>query len=223
MKNAVITIILICALSNIASASDMFYEGLSDLQRYDLADAYWRVAERFNELDETDRSRQLQALAEKIYPGFQKIERPLEEESTPVRSTNETPQFDPNGEKAVTYYFNKLIRGVFTKNISLTLSVMSDTLYLPMFPEGIKKTAITEELEYLFAYYDLSKIGPGDVFDIKSTEVLPLENGYLRLDVTTRPGYENALSELTFWAKKMGFYFRQHPRGWRLAAIGPVG
>ena len=222
MKRIIVLIAVLIALTGLIGAAEPFFGQLSDVQRYDLADAYNKVADRFEELDQHKRSEEFRSMVRVIFPGFGEIQRPAEEAKPIVSSRPEKTAPDPAGADASYYYFNKLLRGVFNENLSLTISVMSETLYLPLFDSGLSRKEVTDEVGRLFNEYDLFSIAPADVFYMDGIETTPLDNGYWRLDVETRPGYENALPEVTFWSQKMGFYFRNFPEGWRLAAIGPV-
>ena len=81
---------------------------------------------------------------------------------------------------------------------------------------------VNSELEWFFSEYDVSSVAPDDIFRMSTMQVIPLDNGYWRLDIQIWSEYADAIPEVTFWAEKMGFYFRKFPEGWRLAAIGPV-
>lgn len=199
------------------------FDDLSNAQRYDLAHAYDMVADRFDELDDSERAGAFRKMVQVIFPGFGEAARPAEDPPETVVSPRpeKTPP-DPAGEDASRYYFQKLLRGVFNENVTLTTSVLAENLFLPLFDEGVSRQLAASELEWFFGEYDLSGISPQDVFRMDSISTIPLDNGYWRLDVETQSGYEKAVPEVTFWAAKMGFYFRRFPEGWRLAAIGPV-
>jgi len=225
MKRAVVllSILTIFVFTTIpVAASEIFYEDLSEAQRYDLADAYNRVADQFDTLGENRRAEGYRNLVQVIFPGFGDVERPAQEQKPAEPQRPQQPAPDPSGGDASYYYFNKLLRGVFNANKSLTLSVIADPLYLPMFDAGVDKKLVSSELDWFFSEYDVSTMAPDDVFLMNTVQVTPLDNGYWRLDVQTRPEYADAVPEVTFWAEKMGFYFRKFPEGWRLAAIGPV-
>ncbi len=225
MKRAAVLLsflsILVFTTVSVAAAEN-FYDDLSQAQRYDLADAYTRVAVQFDTLGEKERAEGYRNLALVIFPGFGNVERPAQDEKPVTVKRPEQQAPDPSGGDASYYYFNKLLRGVFNENKSLTLSVIADPLYLPLFDAGVEKTLISSELDWFFDEYDVSSIAPYDVFQMNTVQVTPLDNGYWRLDVQTLPEYADAVPEITFWAEKMGFYFRKFPEGWRLAAIGPV-
>ncbi len=222
MKHAVLLFSVFVLLTVSLSASEVFFDDLSKAQRYDLADAYDRVADHFDTLDQASRAEDYRALARVIFPGFGTAERPVQVQETAAPKRPVQPALDPAGGDASFYYFNKLLRGVFNENPSLTLSVISEVLYLPLFDAGVEKTLIASELDWFFSEYDMSSIAPYDVFNMNTIQVVALDNGYWRLDVQVHPEYAGAVPEVTFWAEKMGFYFRKFPEGWRLAAIGPV-
>ncbi len=222
MKRAVILISIFLVSALTISASEMFFDDLSDAQRYDLADAYNRVADRFDELNDTERAMGYRAMVQIIFPGFGRIERPAQAEETARPQRPEQPAPDPAGGDASFYYFNKLLRGIFNENIPLTLSVIADTLYLPLFDAGVDRAMVNSELEWFFSEYEVDSIAPDDIFRMTTMQVIPLDNGYWRLDIQIWSEYADAIPEVTFWAEKMGFYFRKFPEGWRLAAIGPV-
>lgn len=222
MKRIAILLILSLATILAMSAAEPNFNQLSDAQRYDLAHAYNMVADKFEDLDDAERAEGYRQMVQVIYPGFGQATRPEQQPEGTIQIRPETPAPDPAGENASTYYFNKLLRGVFNENVSLTTSVLADTLFLPFFDKGVEKAMAASELEWFFSEYDVTGIAPGDVFNMDSIETTPLDNGYWRLDVETQPGYEYAVPEVTFWSGKMGFYFRKFAEGWRLAAIGPV-
>jgi hypothetical protein len=203
-------------------ASEFFFSDLSEAQRYDLADAYDRVADRFDEIDDSDRADEYRAMVQVIFPGFGQVERPAAPEKPVQPRTPAKAEVDPAGGDASFYYFNKILRGIFNENVSLTVSAIADTLYLPLFDAGVDKAMVASELEWFFDEYDLSSVAPDDVFMMSTMQVTPLDNGFWRLDIQTWPEYAEALDIVTFWSEKMGFYFRKFPEGWRLAAIGPV-
>jgi hypothetical protein len=222
MKRMVVVFIVLLYVSLSASAADTFYSGLSNAQRYDLADAYNRVADRYVELNDMKKADGFRAMVQVIYPDFGKAERPAPAVETRPAKPPVKQAVDSSGGDASLYYFNKLLRGVFDENISLTLSAVAETLYLPLFDAGIDKAAAAADLKWFFEEYDIKTMAPSDVFRMETIIVTPLDNGYWRLDVRVMPEYADALPEITFWGEKMGFYFRKFPEGWRLAAIGPV-
>jgi len=222
MKHVILLAIAFLIASAAVGESMRFYEDMSDAQRYDLADAYYQVADRFEELDDSPRAEKLRAMAELIFPGFYQRELPPEVVDAVVPTPSEERLKVGIEQEASKYYFNKLLRGVFSEDVTLSLSVIADTLFLPLYDEGIKKPDLEEEVEWFFSEYDVDSYSAEEVFQLNEIEVIPLENGYWRLDVKTWPQFAGKLEEITFWAGKMGFYFREFPQGWRLAAIGPV-
>ena len=223
MKRITAIITVLAAAALVPLVSQEFFGELTSAQRYDLADAYQRVAARFDELGQNPRAAQYRDLAQEIFPGFSASERPESSGSeAPRRAQRQQAAVETSGGDASNYYFSKLLRGVFNENIPLTLSVLAEPLYLPLFDDGIDKTLIASELTWFFENYNLSAVNPRDVFDMESIAVTPLNNGYWRLDVEIKNAYRNAVPEITFWSAKMGFYFRRYPEGWRLSAIGPV-
>lgn len=222
MKRVAILISVFLVLALTVGASEILFNELTEAQRYDLADAYDRVADRFDELEDSERADGYRSMVQVIFPGFGQVERPAGP-AEPVQSERPSqPEIDPAGGDAAFYYFNKILRGVFNENVSLTTSAIADVLYLPLFDSGIDKAMVASELEWFFSEYDVSRMAPGDVFRMTSMHVTPLDNGFWRLDIQTWPEYADVLDDVTFWAEKMGFYFRKFPEGWRLAAIGPV-
>lgn len=222
MKRVAVLTTLIFAVAMALGASEPFFDALSDAQRYDLADAYDRVADRYDELADPQKSDAFRAMVQIIYPGFGEVERP-EESPEPARPQRpESVKPDPAGEAASRYYFSKLLRGIFNENTSLTLSVVAETLYLPLYDSGVDKPTIAADLEWFFKNYNVTTMSPDDIFKMDGIITTPLDNGYWRLDVETQEEFADALPTVTFWAEKMGFYFRKFPEGWRLAAIGPV-
>ena len=208
MKRAAILIFVFLVLALVVNASELLFDDLTEAQRYDLADAYDRVADRFEELDDIERADSYRIMVQLIFPGYGQVERP----SSPVEPVQAQrpaqPAPDPAGGDASFYYFNKILRGVFNENVSLTISAIADTLYLPLFDAGVDKAMIASEMEWFFSEYDITSVSPDDIFRMTSMQVLPLDNGFWRLDIQTWPEYADALPEVTFWAEKMGFYFR---------------
>jgi len=222
MKHVVLPVLAFLVAVTAVGASTRFYEDMSDAQRYDLADAYDKVAERFEELDDAPRAEQFRAMVELIFPGFYQTERPPEVVETVAPTSPEKRVENIIALEASVYFFKKLLRGIFSENLTLSLSVIADTLFLPLYDEGIKKSNLEEEMAWLFSKYEIDSYEAGDVLQLGDIEVIPLENGYWRLDVKTWPQFAVGPEEVTFWSEKMGFYFRKFPQGWRLAAIGPV-
>jgi len=226
MKRVIAFIMVILISAACLSAEETFYSGFSEAQKYDLADAYSKVADQYEKLGEKNKAADFREMAEVIFPGFSKASRPAVETTRPAEKNNtekeKKPTADPAGREASRYYFNKLLRGVFNENISLTLSAVADTLYLPLYDDGISKSEAAEELQWFFSNYSLEGIAPSDVFDMSSIVIEPLENGFWRLTVSVYPEYSDALPIVTFWSERMGFYFRKYVQGWRLAAIGPA-
>ena len=218
---AVITVSATFALPQ--GAAQEFFGELTNAQRYDLADAYERVAARFDELGQAPRAAEYRERAREIFPGFSDEGGPEPSGAeAPAPARPQSAAADSSGGDASNYYFSKLLRGVFSENIPLTLSAVAEPLYLPLFDDGVNKTEIASELTWFFDSYDVTVVDPRAVFDMESIIITPLNNGYWRLDVETEPEYRDAVPEVTFWASKMGFYFRRYPEGWRLSAIGPV-
>jgi len=222
MKRVVFLAFALLITVGVIGASTRFYEDMSDTQRYDLADAYDQVAERFDELGDVSRAENFRAMAELIFPGFYEAERPAEavEAAAPIPSEERLEGIV--GQEASEYYFGKLLRGVFSENLTLSLSVIADRLFLPLYADGITRRDVGVEMERIFAKYEIDSYEAGDVFQLESIDVIALANGFWRLDIETWPQFAGALEEITFWSGKMGFYFRKFPQGWRLAAIGPV-
>jgi hypothetical protein len=221
MKRTVFVFLALVVLAGAVGATGNFWDGMSDARRYDLADAYAKVADRYEEVGEKAKADDFRAMAQNIYPGYQTAQRP---EGTPVTQPAPVrpaaPAPDPAGAEAARYYFAKLLRGVFSENLSLTLSVLADTLYVPYYDRGLTKDDVAGELEWFFDTYDATSIAPSDVFLLDSIVVVPLENGYWRLEVEVADPYVDALPDVTFWSARQGYYFRRYPEGWRLAAIG---
>jgi len=216
-----VTIVFIVFLTASISASGMFYDNLNDAQRYDLADAYNQVADQYLELGDQQLADDFRAMAQRIFPEFDRVERPTGiVERQQSQNTSQEPE--SSGTSASLYYFNKLLRGVFDENIPISLSVIAETLYLPLFDAGIDKATIAAELKLFFEQYDLVSLAPHDVFIMTSTEVSAVENDFWRLDVHVKPEYADFFPEITFWEGQMGFYFKKFPEGWRLAAIEPI-
>ncbi|RKX92428.1 MAG: hypothetical protein DRZ90_13890, partial [Spirochaetes bacterium] len=73
MKRAAVLLsflsILVFTTVSVAAAEN-FYDDLSQAQRYDLADAYTRVAVQFDTLGEKERAEGYRNLALVIFPGF---------------------------------------------------------------------------------------------------------------------------------------------------------
>jgi hypothetical protein len=61
MKRIVVLTTLILAAAMAIGASELFFDALSEAQRYDLADAYNRVADRYDELDDPQKADALQS------------------------------------------------------------------------------------------------------------------------------------------------------------------
>jgi len=224
MKRAVFLVFVFLIAIGVVGALTRFYEDMSDAQRYDLADAYDQVAERFDELGDASRAEKFRAMVELIFPGFYQTERPAEIVDTVAPASPGERLEDIVGQEASKYYFDKLLRGVFSENLTLSLSVIADTLFLPLYDEGIiKKPDVEAGMEKLFTKYNIDSYEAKDVFQLDDIEVISFANGFWRLDVETWPQFAEGLKEVTFWSEKMGFYFRKFPQGWRLAAIGPVG
>lgn len=215
-----ICVVILIFCSQILGASEPFYAGLSESQRYDLADAYNQVADKFADMQQVTRADAFRKMADIIFPDFSKTAAPKDTQPSPVVRTEPK---DPSVNKEIPeYYFKKLLHAVFNENILLSMSVIGEPLYLPMFNEGINSVDVNKELTWFFDTYEIDRIKPEYVFKMNNIDVNLLDNGYWRVDVEIFPEYVNALPELTFWTQKMGFYFRQYPEGWRLGAIGPV-
>ncbi len=225
MKRMVFFVALCLMTALTLSAAGPDFDALSSAQRYDLAHAYNMVADRYDDLDDQEKAESFRKMVQVIYPGFGTSERPSDsssQEVTPDRTPVKVAP-DPAGESASVYYFLKIVKGVIGQNISAVTGSIADTLFLPLFDQGIDKDLVKSELEWFYSAYDVSEVtSPSDIFDMSTVNVVPLDNGYWRLDVETWPQYKNAVPEVTFWSEKMGFYFRKFPEGWRLAAIGPV-
>lgn len=222
MKRTAILLALAFSAVLALGAAEPVFDDLSEAQRYDLAHAYNLVADKFDDLEDPSRAEGYRQMTQVIYPGYGEAARPEDDSDTasPVRPEKQPP--DPAGGDASMYYFNKILRGIFNENVSLTTSVLADTIFLPLFDQGIDKALAASELEWFFSEYDVTGFAPQDVFRMEDITVTPLDNGYWRLDVETQRGYEHAVPEVTFWSGKMGFYFRKFAEGWRLAAIGPI-
>ncbi len=215
-------ITLSLAVLSVLSAASPKFDKLNEAQRYDLAKAYALVADRFDELKQSERAKGYRQMAEKIFPGYkQSVPEPAEKAAKSVEPVDKPVALSTPGDTASIYYFNKVLKGVFTENLNLTLNTLADPLYLPQYDKGINKEYAASELQWAFDKYDLESMSPSDVFQMDTIQVTSLNNGYWRLDIQTQPGYGEAVP-VTFWSEKMGFYFRKYSEGWRLAAIGPV-
>lgn len=223
MKRFICLLAVILTLPLLAGASEIFYSGLTEAQRYDLADAYMKVADRYVELGENDKAASFESMVDIIFPGFTEVEGPVEQAPPQPQVQERQPEEVSFGGESTYYYFRKILRAVFSENVDLSLSVIGERLYLPMFDEGIDKKSIRNGLEWFFEKYAVDSVDPESVFDMHSISVTPLDNGYWRLDAQINTQFVNTVPELTFWAERIGFYFHKLPQGWRLAAIGPVG
>lgn len=219
MKRIVLVVVILVSAVALF-ATDFFWDGLSDVARYDLADAYKNVAERFAELGDDVSAKAFRDMAQTIYPGIETARRPRDTATT-TKVPVAAPMLDPGAEEAVVYYWKKLARGVFNENVSLINTVIADRIYVPLYEEGLDRESVNRDLVWFFENYDTTVAAPETVFEYETIRVVPLDNGYWRLDVEVADEYVNVLAmEITFWGKSQGYYFRQFPEGWRLAAIG---
>ncbi len=229
MKKLVFSLFALLFASTVVFAAD-FYKHLSDIERKELADAYYMVGDQYKKVGEVEKGSSFIGMAYLIYPGFdpKMIGIPLKGFETP----EEKPvQQEPAKEKerpvppenAVRYQFAKLLRGFFNEDVKTILTLVSDPLLIPDVGVSYTKRDLTQVLLALFAAYDLKSVAPTSIYNLSTIRVQEVQKDIwaLTIDLVDNPSIDLS-SESAVWSKTENFFYKKTDKTWLLVSIGSL-
>lgn len=204
------------------AAAENFYDNYSESERLVIAGAYLAVSQQYEDLGEDNKATDYKSMAEQILPGIQAgdsnyQQAPPEE----VEKIKTAAPARPSGKEssAVSYYFSKMIRAVFSENKADIDSILSTRLYLPGYDDGIKKSEVMGYVSYAFDKYELDKTDPGMIYKTERLYLKSEGSSWIASMDLTETGEKLFKEEIGFTGNRHMFYFREFREGWRLIAI----
>ncbi|MDC7232092.1 MAG: hypothetical protein PQJ58_02580 [Spirochaetales bacterium] len=206
--------------------ADGFYENYSDSERLVIAGAYLAVSEQYGEIGEKDKAQAYRDMAELIFPGIetQEIESPAALTPAEAEQVQTAAPARPGGKEpaAVNYFLSKMLRAVFSENAGDIDSLLSTRIYLPGYDQGVKKAEAMEYVQYAFDTYELDRMNPGMIYDLKRVYIKPEGSSWIGGIDLTPEGQSLFEKETGLKGSRHLFYFREFREGWRLIAINAV-
>lgn len=235
MKRFVNLLFLASFLTLAAGAQDVF-SVLEDKTRWELADAYFQVAEKFESLGQKTRAEEFRKEAQAIYPAYPRkpttapATTPVNPTETPVQGVTVDPltgiperpqvrQQNIQGQRIARYQFAKMLRGFLNEDLNLVLSSVHDGLIINGAP-ALSYQEILVPAKDFFTLNDFSSLGPSDLFAMESlTAADPAGSGedvvITVKAVETAPG----ASSLGFWKPYQKYTFSRTGDTWKLKTI----
>ena len=228
MKKLLLTLPLLIGFVLTLSAVEDRFEGLNDAQKLALAEAYQAVGEHFALNGEEERGAAYEETAEILRNQIADLSEAARARQTAVREAalaEDTPQVSMVSEedqKAVGYYFRKLVRALLAENKEKVLSLLDEPLAMDGYLSGVPRDKIEEDLDYIFSAYDLTIYDSSDLYDMENFRFSYSDNSQdvIILEVKANINSENTPLELViFWNDIQKFYFKKADRGWKVFAI----
>ena len=219
-------ILLLIACMTVTSGAEDFYKSYPESERLLIADAYLSVSENYLKMGEKEKAATFRAIAQEVYPGIEVARESVE--IVPSEGENAVPAtlpavapVRPSGTEpaAVRYFFSKLMRGIFTENISSVMSLISTRLYLPGYDQGVSRDEVSSYLKVAFDNYPLEKTDPSLVYNFNRYYVKKEGSAWTVKVNLTEQGMKIMKEKLSFSGESHIFYFREYREGWRLIAI----
>jgi len=227
-RSIILCIILILLTSRLWS---QFYNQLTDDKRRKLAESYYLAGEKYKSLGKTATGEDYIETAFIMYPGLdpERISAAgLPELGGEPLDGNWQPRFNPlpegiTAEDSVSFYFQKLLRGLFTEDKSAMLTVIDKRLYIQGVNQGIPQPETDANLQYLFLHTDIAHIPPSKIVDMQSTMILPVTQNIWRVEIkyATDPMVDLG-AYLPGSSNTLTLFFRVVGTDWKVFAIGTL-
>ena len=208
-------------LTTLTIAADNFYDEYSESERLVIAGAYLAVGDQYESLGDDAKGKAYRNLADQIFPGIESEDIP-EQGKTPEAVPMQTAApVRPSGKEpaAVQYYFSKLMRAVFTEDLSDVSSLLTTRLYLPGYDEGIEKQEVLKFVKNAFDSYPLDAIDPTTIYELDRLYIKAEGSAWTAGIRPTEEGKKTFYEEFGFRGEMHKFYFREYREGWRLIAL----
>ena len=228
MKKLLLTLPLLIGFVLTLSAAEDRFAGLNDAQKLALAEAYQAVGEHFVQNGEEERGAAYEETAEVLrnqIADLSEAAREMQESKREVAMAEDTPRVNnvsEDDQKAVGYYFRKLVRALLSENRDKVLSVLDDPLAMDGYLSGIPRDKIESDLDYIFSSYDLTIYDSFDLYDMENISFTYSDETeeVIILEVKAALSAEGTpLDMVLFWNDVQKFYFKRADRGWKVFAI----
>jgi hypothetical protein len=227
MKKLLLTLPLFLGLVLNLSAIDDHFSNLNDAQKLALSEAYQAVSEHFIKNGEEARGAAYEKTAEILLGQIADLSTAAAELQKGTQVTNATGEeamdrtVSEDEQKAVGYYFRKLVRSLLSENSEKVLSQLDEPLAMDGYLSGIPREKLESDLEYFFLSYDMTAFTPSDLYDMENISFSYSDhtNEVIVVEVRAVADDTNPMGLCLFWKDVQNFYFRKADRGWKLFAI----
>ncbi|MDC7219323.1 MAG: hypothetical protein PQJ59_05245 [Spirochaetales bacterium] len=227
MKKLLLSLSLLMCLVFALSAAEDRFEDLNDAQKLALSEAYQAVGEHFGANGEEDRGAAYEQTAEVLRKQIADLSEAARERQASMEKAalaEETPavkQVSEEEQKAVSYYFRKLVRALLSENKEKVLSLLDEPLAMEGYLSGVPREKIEEDLDTLFDSYDLTIYDATELYDLENLTFSYDENteDVVILEVNAIGGEDTPLELVIFWQEVQKFYFQKADKGWKVFGI----
>jgi hypothetical protein len=230
MRKRLLIIPLLLSFSLVLFAGEDHFSGLNDAQKLALSEAYQAVGEHFVQTGEEDRGRAYERTAEDLRNQIADLSEAAREMQKNQQQTAYTApaaasvkMVSDEDQKAVGYYFRKLVRALLAENRDKVLSLLDNPLAMEGYLAGVPRDKIEADLDTIFSAYNLTIYEMEDLYDMgnlsfsygdsqsKDTVIVEAKAAF--------SGAGTPLDMVIFWKDIQRFYFKRADRGWILFAI----
>lgn len=207
------------------SAVDNRFVDLNDAQKLDLSEAYQAVGEHFTANGEEKRGADYEETARILRDQIADLSQAAAAKQsvpTAMPAPPEPEGVTENDEKAVGYYFKKLIRALLSENADGVMALLDDPFALEGYLSGVPREKIEQDLALVFDTYNLTDYDSTDLYRMDRISYV-YDKSTKDVVILTVPaavsGEGSSLEMVIFWKDIQKFYFKRAERGWRLFAI----
>ncbi|MBN2626741.1 MAG: hypothetical protein JXA95_08750 [Spirochaetales bacterium] len=230
MRKRLLLIPLLLSFSPILFAGEDHFSGLNDAQKLALSEAYQAVGEHFIQTGEEDRGRSYERTADVLRNQIADLSEAAREMQKNQQQAAYTSPAAPavtkvsdEDQKAVGYYFRKLVRALLAENKDKVLSLLDNPLAMEGYLAGVPREKIEADLDTIFSAYDLTIYDMEDLYNMEdlsfSYRDSQSEDTVIVEAKAAFSGAGTPLDKVIFWKDVQKFYFKRAPKGWIVFAI----
>ena len=206
-------------------------------RNWDLADAYYKVGQKFVQLGDKARGEEFMAAAKQIYPGYRpgshapatKEQMTLPPPVAPLKSVPVIPAVvtqNLQGEKIVRFEFSQLLSAYLEGDTTVLPSLIDSNMIVT--GHGGQPLTVSAAQAQAQAQDFLQKnppvaVSPEQIFQMKTLTIsaVPQSVGpsYL-VSIDTQPKADASLTAMPFWGPHLTFLFNRVGDNWKLSAVG---
>ncbi len=206
-------------------------------RNWDLADAYYKVGQKFVNLGDKARGEEFMAAAKEIYPGYRPGSKaPTTKEKMvlppPVATLKSVPVIPAvvaqnlQGEKIVRFEFSQLLSSYLEGDPSILPNLLDTNVIVT--GRGGQPLTLTATQAQTLAQDFIQKnppnaLSPEQMFQMKTLTVTPVPQttgpSYL-VSVEAQAKADASLTAMPFWGPRLTFLFNRVGDTWKLSAIG---